>query len=542
MNKLNKLKQELAELQGEKAVIEKIIADKKAASMPVKQNEAKLIALNAKIDSKQVRIDEIELDLIDNSFKKTYEYDEHGRITDVLDWVKASDDVIKALGIKKINGIITKENNEVLDNKELESFVSQSLRNSDPSIDTKIAKKVSTLIPNKEVKIDKEWIVVKNGKFNVKTGEFIKGEFDSINKIDWNYVPNAKSELGLEVLKRYEGTNAGFITQVFEATGLMMLQDRGQKFKVSIFANGNSNFGKSTLFEWLLQPVIGKKNIAAINFVGMDEQENAKLINKTCAYDSDMDKGQMDKKAIAHFKKVTGDSTLKAKVLYQDRFEFENYATCWVNCNGLPVIIDRGSGGSAENRIHVVQFTVPVKELYPDITLEDRLNQNRKEVSEFILANSLEALHEAYNRGSLTVTDESRKALAREITDEDTVVKFLGYYTPMMKAPMKVTDLFREYEKTFGGTDDNLGINYGFPSVKRNSFYATMRDNAKRFEYKIYMSSGYETIKLIPEDEKIDPYVNSPWGDKIRKSELQKYEEEQIKVVDSIEKQMKESY
>lgn len=128
-------------------------------------------------------------------------------------------------------------------------------------------------------------------------------------------------------MKRYEGMNIGFTKQVFEAVGMLMAQDKGFKFKCSIFANGDSNYGKSFLFEDIIEPAIGKHNVGHINFTTLDEQGFASFINKTAVYDSDMDKESMNKTAMSKFKKATGDSDLVAKVLYKDKFTFYNYAT-----------------------------------------------------------------------------------------------------------------------------------------------------------------------------------------------------------------------
>lgn len=49
-------------------------------------------------------------------------------------------------------------------------------------------------------------------------------------------------------------------------------------------------------------------------------------------------------------------------------------------------------------------------------------------------------------------------------------------------------------------------------------------------------------IKWFKDEDLKDPFVTAPWGDKVRRSWLEKYEEDQLKTADNAEKQMKESY
>ncbi len=422
-------------------------------------------------------------------FEHTLKRAKDGTISKVILW----DDLIELINetgnFKKINGVMIDEESNVLTNDKIYEILYRNIKNLDNTNATHIVKRLLQSTENQDLKIDKKYIVLNNGKYNVYTGDFTEGKFISANKIPWDYESDADSELGKEIMNRYIGDNIGFDTQVFEATGLLMSQDKDYKLKKSIFANGDADYGKSFLFEDILAPAIGWENIGNIEFGEIDEQEIASMINKTAVYDSDMQKGMMSSKSISKFKKVVGDTRLKAKILYKDKFSFENYSTAWINCNGLPKIIDRGSGGSIETRIHVIQFTVNVKDKYNDPKISDKVEQKREEISKWIVKESLHALTNVLKRGKLTDTKESLKAKEMELVENDTVNRFLNIHEILGTHPIKLSDLYRAYEKSF--TD----YNYGDLKVGKNSFGRTLRDMSKTLGIKVFKSNGQIVIK-----------------------------------------------
>lgn len=527
MPKITKTDQIIKVIEKEIEKLEGVIAFKQGKGMKTNSEEVKLFKLQQDLETYEDRLEaELEAPAPVQTFQTSLERDEWGRVVGILDWEFVSDKCAKDLKLKKINSVITNESNDILKKDDLLNYVTRKLGNSDPNIDEKVSKKIVNRLENKQIDIEEYFIVCKNGRYDIKEGTFEYGNFDSVNQIPWNYVPDATSPLGQEVFKRYEGNNIGFIDQVFEAAGLMMAQSNGFGMKTSVFANGKSNYGKSTIFENMLMPAIGKNNLGFINFQTLDDQELASFINKTCVYDGDMSKGHMDAKAIATFKKITGDTQLKAKVLYKDRFIFDNYATAWINCNGLPRIIDRGSGGSTENRIHVIEFTVDVKNKFPDPTLWDRLKKYEQEVSQWIVFNSLHALTRVVNKRRLTVTKESMKTMDSMMT-EDPVVKWLKIAHTTFTAKVKTSKLYQEYVATHDEDNGDDSYNYGMSKVGLQAFNNTLRDNEDKFGYSIEYKGGHN--KLIPgHKDELDEVISVTGYGNITRRELiriQKQEE-----------------
>lgn len=417
-----------------------------------------------------------------------------GQVIGVREWDKLSLKLAEDWGLVKINGnIFIEESMELITQAKMLELTSQALGNSDPALDNSVARKITTYIMNEMVFPNEKYIVVKNGRFNVETGVFEKGDFKSVNRIDVKYNKTATSKLGREVLNRYVGTNFGFDTQFFEAVGLAMWQG---KAKEAIFCNGDSNFGKSWLFDNFVRPVVGSKNIGGFRLADMDHESNSALVNKTLAYDSDISTGVIKGSTIENFKKATGDGNLIAKILFKDKFEFENYATIWVNCNGLPVWSDIGSGGSLENRMNVMQFTVNVKRDFPNPTKE--VQANIEEIKKWILKEALNALHEYHKRGNkFTVTTASENAVIAAYKTGDTVDKFLAQFITNTvkgrKTGIDVVNVYQAYERTFERNE----INYGDTPLGKKLMWKSIGDKGEYYGIETFASNGKQKMRMI---------------------------------------------
>lgn len=395
-------------------------------------------------------------------------------------WELFLDEFSKMCQIRKINGILKNfETNEIITKEGLYEMIAKNIFNTDKSLDKQIFEKLVDSLPNKYLQTSKYWIVFNNCKVNIKTMEVVYGQFESANIIPHNYNPDAESDYGRELMDRYIGTNIGFDTQIFEAMGLMMTQSRDLGLKVAIFANGDADFGKNFLFDYMIAPAIGKHNIGAFSLGRVDNlTERVSFIHKTAAYDQESINSKMTAAQLRSFKEITGGDTLPAKILYKDIFTFENYATVWMNCNGIPDIKDQGSGGAAETRIHLIQFTVPVKKKYRDPEIYDKVEKYSNEISEWMIAESIKAIHNVLKTGELTVTEISRMKLDTELYVDDVFHRWAefffggnGHVGLWDKSPIKLNDLYILFLETFkdtivGTSYDKkylglAGINYG---------------------------------------------------------------------------------
>lgn len=500
-------------LEREIEMVQKIRDQKESLGLKTNTEDIKIMKLTMELDlmkDRQADWANVLSDINKKNAKVTPYYKyltiQEGEIIGVSKWDKLALKIAEDNNILKINGMLLDGDTMDLYNKsDLYGLISTSLNNSSPTIDALVANKIKSYIPKCDIEPSERYIVCANGRFDVWTGVFEKHtsktknnkEFQSLNKINIKYNTTADSKLGKEIIKRFVGNNIGFDKQFFEALGMSLWQG---KAKQAIFANGDSNFGKSWLFDNFVAPVVGKNNFNTIRIADMNEESNASMANKTLAYDSDMSTRLISGNTVEYFKKATGDGQLKAKILYVDKFDFTNYATIWANCNGLPVWSDIGSGGSLDNRMNVMQFTVNVKRDFPDPTKE--VKAQREEINKWLLKEALNALHEYYKRGcKFTQTLASQKAIEKTYKHNDTVDKFIkftlipNYKTKATGIPL--TNVFKLYESTFLAENEDEGYNYGDHKLGKVLFNKSLRDKETEYGFATYMSGGKEKFKFL---------------------------------------------
>lgn len=411
-----------------------------------------------------------------------------------INWGEIANTYIDQFGLVKINEVVMNKDGKYIKEMEIKNAIANDFPQKPATFADAVFDKIDQLLKNKEDIVSENFIYFQNGRFDIYKGTFEEGEYESFNKMPWNYISEAKSSYGEALMNKYEGNNKGFTTQIFEAVG--MLASKKMLFKKTIFLDGVRDTGKSILTSHIITNAIGLRNLTTISLVNMDNQENAKLMGKTGAIDDDMEKDSWTSATKASFKKITGSEVITGKFLFRDKFDFVNYATLMINCNGLPKANDNGSGGSIETRIHVIKATVPMRKLYPNEKIAIEVKEKEKEISEWILYEACQALHKALERGSLTTTEASKEAMMEFKYENSTVFKWLNdTVKPNGWQFNKKMDAYMSYLDSFEKIPGNIGINIG-SKAKNNqeSFVNALKDFQEDFGYELEVKLG--TLKL----------------------------------------------
>lgn len=462
---------------------------------------------------------EVKKPIFSNKLEKCFEYSTKipYKVIDVADWDSVAGIILQLGNFKKINGVIVKEDNNLATKEDINSVISSYVSNISPYFTSQIHSKINQ-VKGENIPITSEYIMFKNGAYRVEDGKFFDNkdgqEYISVNKIPHNYVKHAKSELGEEIFSRYSKNNEDWREQIFEAVGVMCIQKR---VKVTIVCNGPSNTAKSFLYNNIVLPAIGEHNSTIIRIDDLDSEEVASLINKTAAYEDDATRGSLSHKTIAHFKRITGSDILKGKILYKDKFSFKNYATMWINTNGMINMLDSGTGGSIENRIQMINFTVNMKKAHNEPNLDKRIAKEQKEISEWLLANAMRALTRLQNNGyEFTESYLSNGEKERHLLRTDSVYKFMKEFGPLQNGDSYlIKDKYYDYVKEFdeyNSVTQTRGILYGLGNPKPFKYFVEdVKEYAEKLDFRTYLSGGgssnYYKIKKISEKHLINKKI-----------------------------------
>ena len=195
-------------------------------------------------------------------------------------------------------------------------------------------------------------IAFKNGLYDIATDKLMdfSPEYVITNKIDWNYTPNAYSELVDNVLNKLSCNDSEIRSILEELIGYCFYR-RNELRKAFILTGAKAN-GKST-FIAMIQAVLGDENISALDLkeVG-DRFKTAELFRKLANIGDDIDDDFISNTAI--FKKLVTGDRLNAERKGQDPFEFNNYSKFIFSANNLPRVKDRT--GAVIDRLIIVPF------------------------------------------------------------------------------------------------------------------------------------------------------------------------------------------
>ncbi len=204
---------------------------------------------------------------------------------------------------------------------------------------------------------------VQNGTLSLRTLELVPHDpAQLLTKIARAaYDPEAKCEF-------WEATLAYFIPDkeqrrwVQMAAGYSMLGSYSEWLFIPYGSGAN---GKST-FLWALRDVLGDYACEAAPELLAERRERGAREDAALAdlrgtrLVTTVETAQGKRMAEALMKQLTGESTIKAKFMRQDYFEFENQSAVWLATNHKPIV--QGTDYAAWRRVRLIPFTVKIPE------------------------------------------------------------------------------------------------------------------------------------------------------------------------------------
>lgn len=192
------------------------------------------------------------------------------------------------------------------------------------------------------VKINKQFINVKNGLYNLGNGMLMKHtpEIFTINQLNCSYIPGIKCDIVDKTLDNVCCHNENLKMLLKELMGYCLLPDcRLQK---SFILLGNGSNGKSLFLE-MIRTFMDDSNCSSLALEDLSATfRTAELVGKMVNIGDDSAQSLLENTAI--FKKlVTGDSiTIERK--HQLPFKFVNSAKLLFALNALPPTLDKSDG------------------------------------------------------------------------------------------------------------------------------------------------------------------------------------------------------
>lgn len=295
----------------------------------------------------------------------------------------------------------------------------------------------------------------------------------SINQVPFCYANVEKVVEGQEIERflNFIFSSDDDRRMVLEYGGLGMTPDTRQQRFLMICGEGGT--GKSVLIR-LLENMAGMKNVSNVSMQELNKRfSTSLLVGKTLNSCADLSMEALEDSSI--MKKLIGEDWIMAEFKGQDGFMFKNYSKLLFSTNMLPIITSERTNGFYRRLLILKMDKKPEK---PDIGLADRLLLELP----YLIKISVQALHEMYQRGTITESENSKRAVLQMWKDSDVVQAWIDdCCTVGVDLRMERAAAFKDFEEYCKDEERQVLTRNGFFKALRTKNFAEVRGKSERY-------------------------------------------------------------
>lgn len=341
----------------------------------------------------------------------------------------------------------------------------------------------------------KSWINFQDCMLDAKCMKEIAHDhkFLSINQLPWKWadIKNAAKAEEIERFFDFIFRCSDDRRMLLEYAGLCFTKDTSQQKFLILCGLGGT--GKSLLI-LLIEKAVGISNVSNVSLQELSRRfSTSLLVGKTLNSCADLSVEALEDTAT--MKKLLGEDSIFGERKGQDGFMFKNYSKMLFSTNTLPLITSERTNGFFRRLLILKMDRQPEK---PDSDLAEKLE---KELPYFIQL-AIKALHEMYQRGTITESANSRQAVAQMRKDSDVVESWLNdNCTVSTDLKAERTLAFNDF-KSYCENEERVALTRnGFFKALRTKNFAEARGKTERY----FM--GFSVGKVTANDSKSDDFM-----------------------------------
>ena len=332
-----------------------------------------------------------------------------------------------------------------------------------------------------------EYIAFKNGIYNIMTDEFIgfSPEYILTNKIDYDYIPDAYSEIADKVLDDLSCQDDAIRDLLEEVIGYTFYR-RNELRKAFILIGDKAN-GKSTYLD-MVKTLLGDDNTCALDLGELgDRFKTAELFHKLANIGDDIGDDFIANPAI--FKKLVSGDRLNAERKGKDPFDFNSYAKLLFSANNIPRIKDKS--GAVMSRLIIIPFYATFDKNSPGFDPYIKYRLRTDESMQYLIQVGLDGLKRVLHNQGFTISSKVQKELDEYEISNNPILLFLKEDNKVVNEP--TNQVYRKYVEFCISNSFNPMSNIEFSKIIRKKLgLDIINKTIGGKKYRIFIRKGYE--------------------------------------------------
>ena len=291
---------------------------------------------------------------------------------------------------------------------------------------------------------DARYIAFNNGIYDIVNHELMPFDHQIVltNKIPWDYVPDAYSELADKTLNRLSCDDAAIRALLEECIGYCFYR-RNELGKAFILTGDKSN-GKSTFLD-CVKSVLGEQNISALDLKELGDRFNTSMMfGKLANIGDDIGDDFLQGSQVSIFKKIVTGNRIKAERKGQDPFEFNPFIKLLFSANDIPRMKDKT--GAVLRRLVIIPFNATFGKSDPDYDVNIKYKLIEQSSMEYLIQLGLKGLDRVRINQGFTMAQKAEQAKQAYEEENDPIIGFIKEVGKSAIVNHSTCDVFKRYE------------------------------------------------------------------------------------------------
>lgn len=339
---------------------------------------------------------------------------------------KFSHFLISECNIIKLNGqlYVYKDGVYVQGNNFIEAAMIKFIPRLKKSTRTEILEYITLVMTNEATPAPSNLIAFKNGIYDIVKDEML--EFDPkyiiTNKIEFDYNPNAKSDLVRNTMKKISCNNDEIIMLLYEVAGYCLFR-KSELGKSFILTGGGAN-GKSTYLD-MIRTMLGAENVSSLDLSELcSEFKNSTIVGKLANIGDDISGDFIPDVSV--FKKLCTGEALTFNEKFKNPFQSATYAKLLFSANEVPRMGKNRDSYAIKRRVVLVPFKARFTKDDPDYRPFIKYELREPENIEYFIKMAVEGLRCVLENKEFTTCDLVEQEMENYEAENNSVTSFIN--------------------------------------------------------------------------------------------------------------------